>query len=367
MAELREENAAIVHYNELAPEAKTAIKTQEWPHAQELLRQLAAIAPYMWQVYQNLGTIASNRGLYAEAVAAYEKGIQVVEYDEALSKDRQRLNLVLAQMLIGEGEAYGAWGQLDSAANEYRKAAEIDPHPALAYIHLCIAEYNAGRTGAALDDCATGIAADPRHPEFYQILGGIQMNLEKYREAIAVYDKGARLALATLELVRNSTRSSLPSPADAYSLTAMEQAVTRQMLPEGGAFYKSRAGQMLLSEGNAYFQLRKFKQAADLFARAAKLHEYPALAYFNLCATRFDLGEWKAAIEACDRAIAGDPRMADAYYVKAAALFGEGARQGKFKAPQEALSALQTYLELDPDGRHSHEVQAMLGEIPAHR
>ncbi|HEY6271828.1 MAG TPA: tetratricopeptide repeat protein [Terriglobales bacterium] len=369
MAELREENAAFVHYNEVASEAKAAIKTQEWPRAQELLGQLAAIAPYMWQVYQNLGTIASNRGLYAEAVAAYEKGIQVVEYDDALSKDRQRLNLVRAQMLIGEGEAYGAWGQLDSAANEYRKAAEIDPHPALAYIHLCVAEYNTGHAGAALDDCATGIAADPRHSEFYQILGGIQMNLEKYREAIAIYDKGARLALATLEVVRNSTRSTVPLPADAYSITAMEQTLTRQMMPEGegSAFYKSRAGQMLLSEGNAYFQLRKFKQAADLFARAAKLHEYPALAYFNLCATRFDLGEWKAAVEACDRAIAGDSGMADAYYAKAAALFGEGARQGKFKATQEALSALQAYLELDPNGSHSREVQAMLGEIPAKR
>jgi tetratricopeptide (TPR) repeat protein len=365
-AEVREENAAIAHYSELSPEARAAIKTQDWPRAQELLEQLAAIAPYMWQVYRNLGTIQRNRELYPEAVASFEKGIQTVAYDEALKKDRQKLNADLAQMMIGEGEAYGAWGRLDAAATEYRKAAEIDPHPALAYMHLCVTEYNTGHSDAALADCAAGIAADPRRPEFYQILGGIQINLEKYEEAIAVYDKGVRLALGRLEVARNTMSSKVTSSsASEYSIPSLSQALARQMLPvEESAFYKSRAGQMLLSEGNAYFQLQKFTRAADLFARAAKLHDYPALAYFNLCATRFDLGEWKAASDACERAIADDPGMADAYYVKAAALFGESARQGKFKAPQEALAALQKYLQLDPEGSHSHEVQAMLREIP---
>jgi tetratricopeptide (TPR) repeat protein len=365
LAQLRQENAAIAHYNELAPEAQAAIKVQDWPRAQDLLQQLAGIAPYMWQIYQNLGTIQRNRKLYPDAVTSFEKGIQAVVYDDALKKDRQRLNAVLAQMMIGEGEAYGAWGRLDSAAVEYRQAAKIDPHPALAYIHLCVTEYDTGRAEEALDDCRAGIAADPRRPEFYQILGGIEINLEKYEEAIAVYDKGVRLALNSLQLARDTMSSSVPQ-YDEFTVRSLHQAVTRQMVvDESGAIYQSRAGQMLLSEGNAYFQLRRFKQAADLFARAAKLHDYPALAYFNLCVTRFDLGEWKAASDACDRAIANDPQMADAYYAKAASLFGDTARQGKIRAPHEALSALQKYLELDPEGRYSREVQAMLREIPA--
>lgn len=365
IAELRNENAAIAHYIELRPQAEAAIKAQDWPQAQALLEQMATVAPYMWQAYANLGMIQRDRELYADAVASYEKGIQVVEYDEVLKRDRQKRNTALGQMMIGEGEAYGAWGQLEPAAVEYRKAAEIDPHPALAYMHLCVAEYNTGRAEAALTDCAAGIAADPRHPEFYQILGGIEVNLEKYEDAIVIYDKGVRLALGTLDLARSKMSSSVPQSADEFSVRGLSEALARQMLPEGGTFYRSRAGQMLLSEGNAYFALRKFKRAAELFARASKLHDYPALAYFNLCVTRFDLGEWKATGEACDRAIAADPQMADAYYVKAAALFGEAARQGKFRAPQEALSSLRKYLELDPDGSYSREVQTMLREIPS--
>lgn len=364
VAELREENSAIAHYIELAPEAEAAIKTQDWPRAQTLLEQMAAIAPYMWQIYSNLGQIQLDRGRYSDAIASFEKALGSVEYDETLNKDGRRLNAVLAQIMMGEGEAYGAWDQLHPAVAAYRRAAEIDPHPALAYMHLCVTEYNTGQLDEALNDCRAGIAADPRRPEFYEILGGIESNLEKYEEAIVVYDKGVRLALGTLDAVKNATRSAVPAPADEYSITALNRSVARQMMPEGGAFYKARAGQMLLSEGNAYFQLRKFKQAAGLFERATKLHNYPALAYFNLCAARFDMAEWKAASEACDRAIAGDAQMADAYYVKAAALFGEAARQGRSKAPLEALGALRKYLELDPGGSHSREVQAMLREIP---
>lgn len=362
IAQLREENAAIAHYNEMSPDAQAAIKVQDWPRAQELLQQLAGIAPYMWQIYQNLGAIQRNRELYPDAVASFEKAVQVVIYDDALKKDRKRLNAVLAQIMIGEGEAYGAWGQLESAAAEYRKVVEIAPHPAIAYIHLCITEYNTGLADQALTDCRAGIAADPR-PEFYQILGGIEINLEKYEEAIAVYDKGVRLALNSVQTTRANLSSTVPRSADEFSVRSLNQALARQMLTEGSAFYKSRAGQMLLSEGNAYFQLHKFKQAADLFARAAKLHDYPALAYFNLCVTRFDLGEWKSATDACDRTIAEDSAMADAYYVKAASLFGDAARQGRFRAPHEALAALQKYLELDPEGHYSREVQAMLREI----
>src|SRR5262249_53019303 len=153
ISQLREENAAIAHYNELAPEAQAAIKAQDWPRAQELLQQLAGIAPYMWQIHQNLGTIERNSELYAEAVASVEKATQVLTFDDALKKDQRRLNAVLAQIIVGRGEAYGAWGHLDSAATEYRKATGISPHPALAYMHLCVTEYNSGHAQEALDDC----------------------------------------------------------------------------------------------------------------------------------------------------------------------------------------------------------------------
>jgi tetratricopeptide (TPR) repeat protein len=367
MGELRAENAAIVHYNELTPQAQAAIKAQDWPQALELLQRLITIAPYQWQLFQNLGAIQRNLQQNEDAVQSFERGIRALAYDDSLKKDRQKPNVdsIRAQMMIAEGEAYGALDQLDAAAGQYREAAQIDPKPALAYMHLCTVEYNIGNSDAALEACASGIAADPRQPEFYQILAGIESNLEKYEDAISVYEKGIRLTLRKMESAKTSMSSKNDSPgATAYSITTLTRALAEQMLPaEGSTYYKSRIGQMLLSEGNAYFQLRKYKQAAELFARAAGMHNYPSLALFNLCATRFDMDDLKAAIEACDKAIASDPQMADAYFVRACALYGDSARRGKHKTPQGAIAALQKYLELSPDGSYSDDARAMLREL----
>ncbi len=367
MAELRAENEAIARYNELAPQAQAALKAQDWLQAGELLQRLIAIAPYQWQLYQNLGIIQRNLHQYQETIQSLEKGIEVLVYDDSLKKDRQKRNATVAEMMIGEGEAYSELDKPDAATTLYRKAAEIDPKPAVAYMHLCIAEYQAGHAEDALAACATGIAADPRRPEFYQILAGIEGNLEKYEDAIRVYEKGIQLAKRKIEFDRISTHSNINTPVmtPGHQVENLYAAIGGQIPSpaEEVAYYKSRAGQMLLAEGNLYFQLRKFKQAADLFTRAASMHHYPALAYFNLCATRFDMNDLKAAVEACDRAIAADPQMAEAYFVKASALLGENAKRGKFTIPEATVAALQRYLQLAPDGAYAVDASNLLQTI----
>jgi hypothetical protein len=52
---------------------------------------------------------------------------------------------------------------------------------------------------------------------------------------------------------------------------------------------------------------------------------HSALAYFNLCAAKYDMGQTGAdAVAACDKAIAADPKKADAYFIKGSILFGHG-------------------------------------------
>ena len=131
-AELREENVAIVHYNELTPDSQAAIKNQDWPLAAKLLQQLIAIAPYKWELYQNLGTIQRNVGQYKEAIASFEKASQVIQYDDETQKDRSKLKAALATLFIGEGEAYAGLDDLPAAAAQFRKAAEVSASPAMA-------------------------------------------------------------------------------------------------------------------------------------------------------------------------------------------------------------------------------------------
>jgi tetratricopeptide (TPR) repeat protein len=355
-AKLRGENAAIATYIELGPQARAAMNAQDWPRAAELLDQLVGVAPYQWQLYQNLAVVMRSLDRNPEAVEALEKGIEFVRYDQDLAKDRQKLRSTLAGMMVLEGEAYSVSGRTGDAVTQFRRAAAIDPRPAVAYMRLCIAEYHNGEINRAVEACAAGIAADPKQPQYYQILAGIESNFGRYQDAIPVYEKGIRAAEKKLE----ATRISISIPARQYPGGA--QTTTETVISEDTYDAKARAGQMLLAEGNAYFQLKKYRIAVGLFARAVGWHSYPALAYFNLCATQVNIGNLKAAVDACGQAIISDSSMADAYFVRASALAADAAKHGRVESVQ-AVVALKRYLELALDGVYSGDAHALLREL----
>jgi hypothetical protein len=77
------------------------------------------------------------------------------------------------------------------------------------------------------------------------------------------------------------------------------------------------------------------------------------------------MGKLSDAAAACDHAIEADPKQPDAYYVKAASLAGEAAKQHKTRNSRETAAALQKYLQLAPDGFYANDAQALLKEISA--
>ena len=91
----------------------------------------------------------------------------------------------------------------------------------------------------------------------------------------------------------------------------------------------------------------------------------PAVSAFNNCALLYNAGKIDQAIATCDQAIALNPANADAYFVKASALFGMGTigSDGKYKMPPGTVQALNKYLELAPDGGHVPDVRAMLDSL----
>ena len=115
--------------------------------------------------------------------------------------------------------------------------------------------------------------------------------------------------------------------------------------------------------GNANLKLKQNDAAIAAYNKAATLSPNPAVAYFNLCATMYNMGQPAAKTVAyCDKAIAADPKKADAYFVKGSALYGEGAvdTSKKYVVPPGTVEALKQYLVLAPDGPHVQDVKAML-------
>lgn len=179
------------------------------------------------------------------------------------------------------------------------------------------------------------IEIDPDTWSYRQGMGYAQLNLGQYDDALKSYDAGIKLAEEELEN---------KAPVSVYVST------------------RSGIALMLINEGNIYLKLQKNDLAIGAYTKAADTSPEPAVAYFNLCATQYNIGNMAAAEAACDKAIAADPKMADAYFIKGSALYGDGKSdaKGNFVLPPGTVEALKKYMELAPEGAHAGDVKAML-------
>src|SRR5258707_4097051 len=186
------------------------------------------------------------------------------------------------------------------------------------------------------------IAADTQTTrwEFYKTLADLQGHLGHQQDAIEQYEKG-------IEIAQRFALSKLP--------------VDPKIPTTDPAKAKAGIGQMLASEGNAYYGMSNRDKAAELYSRAAEMSPNPAVAYYNLCAVQFNHGEMASALAACDKSIASDPMQANPYYIKGTVLYKSGKPEnGKYIVPPGTAEALSKYLELAPNGDHTSEVRVML-------
>ena len=122
-------------------------------------------------------------------------------------------------------------------------------------------------------------------------------------------------------------------------------------------------GRIFTMIGNANLKLKKNDAAIAAYTNAAEIDPNAAVAYFNLCVTLHNMGEPAAkSVPACDKAIAADPKKADAYFIKGSIMLGEATidKNNKATAPPGTVEALKQYLILSPDGPHANDVKAML-------
>lgn len=176
--------------------------------------------------------------------------------------------------------------------------------------------------------------------EFYQALGETQVKAGDYQDATQTFEKGIQVA-------QQFVSGSLPPDPKAPSSDPVKA--------------KAGIGQMLTSEGNAWYNLKNPDKAAELYGKAAELSPTPAVAYYNLCAIQFNHDNLTAAVAACEKSIAADPSMANPWFIKGSVLYKNGKTEnGKFVTPQGTAEALNKYLELAPNGEHAAEVKAML-------
>jgi tetratricopeptide (TPR) repeat protein len=172
------------------------------------------------------------------------------------------------------------------------------------------------------------IVAAPNRWDYQKGLADAQGNQGRYQEAAATYDRAIALA---------------EKDADA-------------------AKAKPALAAMWLGKGNMLLMLKNNAAAIAAYNKAAALDPNPAVAYWNICATMYNLGNTKGAAAACDKAIAADPKRPDAYFIKGSVLLGDSKvdAKGNMVAPPGTVAALRKYLELAPNGGHAADVKEML-------
>lgn len=334
LALIRQENANAAKINRLIVQFHTAAYIQDWPSAIKLVQQLIALDGNRWEFYQNLGTLQANQMQYQEAAQSFAKGVEVAQKTLANPSDSDRALTDIGDLLLAEADCYDRLEKVDEAVALYDKAAATYPHPFMARYRACNALTNHGETDAAIEKCNQAIADDPTQWGPYQVLGGLFMAANKPKDALEAYEKGVATAQKMLEQQSDSGRT------------------------------KVGMGQMLNSEGHLLVKLKKYDEAIGVFTQAAESAAYPAMPYFNLCATYYNLKRSQDAVAACDRAIASDSTLSDAYYIKASILFGQGqVEHGKYVVPPGTTEALNKYLEYAPLGEHARTVRDMIDQL----
>lgn len=169
--------------------------------------------------------------------------------------------------------------------------------------------------------------------ENLQLLGNAQLYGGAAEESLATYDR----ALATAQQEK---------PAEGQPDTAWKDGVSK----------------IYIGKGNALLKLKRTSEAIDAYNRSAELASNQGLAYFNVCAVLYNIGDTQNSAAACRKCVQADPSRANAWFVLGSDLFAGAPvdSTGKVTITAETRQALQKYLELAPDGPHAADVKAML-------
>jgi tetratricopeptide (TPR) repeat protein len=115
--------------------------------------------------------------------------------------------------------------------------------------------------------------------------------------------------------------------------------------------------------GSVYADMRKTPEAQAEFQKAAEIDPtHASRYYFNLGAVMTNSSKLDEAAAAFKKATEVDPKFADAYFLEAQSLMAKATidKDGKVIPAPGTVEALQTYLQLDPNGKYAPSAQSML-------
>ena len=144
LAKIKADNKKIAGLNSLINEAQNARQAQDWPKAENALKQLIAAAPETsrWDFYMALGEAQSKSNKPGSGTnlrkGSTGSAVADLRFYSGRSEKSQRIRPAAGKervrMLTSQGNDYLKLQKPDEAIASLKKAAEVDPSSALGQI-----------------------------------------------------------------------------------------------------------------------------------------------------------------------------------------------------------------------------------------
>jgi tetratricopeptide (TPR) repeat protein len=238
---------------------------------------------------------------YAALGEAYLSGYQQTNRAGDWVNQAQRnceKSLVVRETAEGRiclGGVYNLTGKYDLAAQEFKRAVQIDPSNEDGLRGEADAFVKLGNPAAAEQAYERAVSLRPNYWGVYSWLGTFYYNQARYDDAITQFKKVIQLAPVNYRGYSNLGAMYIAQGKYAEALDPLNKSI--EIRPNFEAFNNL---------GNAYFQLRRFPEAAAAFQRGLNLDDSDWLLWGNLVDSLFWSGgrQRGQAIQAYERAIA---------------------------------------------------------------
>jgi tetratricopeptide (TPR) repeat protein len=252
-----------------------------------------------------------------------------------------------ARSLMEEAERAREANRIDEAIAKYRRAIDVAPALASAYVNLGALYFKQGKVAEAYDTFVRGVTNAPADRTLLSNAAAAAQQLGKSADALKYVDEAISKSPRdpALHSLRSTVLRSLNRKEDA--LAAISQAA--QLAPDDAKYQ--------FTLGNTLVALNRKDDAIAAYRKAVDLDRTFLRAYFNLGALLFDRGRYDEALDAYHMALAPiDQAFANHQPVEAInarAYANLGAIYLKQQKWTEAIDAYQKAANLD-DGPAAH-------------
>ena len=260
---------------------------------------------------------------------------------EALSRQLLKDYPGATEVLNMLGVVLNAQGQSEEAIAAYQRALQLNPAYADVYNNLGIVLYKLGRDDEAVINFQHAVLRDPDYADACNNLGVVLQSLGRHGEALSHLENAVKLqpdsALAAFNLAN----------------TLRAQARLEEALLSFNRAVKLNPGycEAFNNCGNLYEDLQRFDEACDSYSHAIQIRPDYSLAYSNRGLVQKKLGNYKAALQDFHKTMELDARVASLtdQDLKFRIQVNMGDIFMYFRQFEMALAAYDAALEIEPE------------------